>query len=358
MLALPDLLAFPEVQARLEQIFPATFSDRSILVGQMSARAVYVGLYGGFVEGNLRWFRPSTVIRFSEEQAADNTIEARVAWLASCHTAGHKAKGQQWYADNTREPVRDDYIRNRAIPIGIIIKREGVAPTSPAPIYAFSSGFAALFDPGLQDDRLEQQISDWRKKNLDPLVLKRMALASSGIFERDGEMEVRLPNTSQVFRLPTGEASVITKAVCEDLAWRIAERPIVVHLSMSDVKKRPELERNASLVGLTIDTKAELPDVIIADLPKEGGIVLNFIEVVHSDGPITELRRRALLEIARQADVPPENVRLITAFEDRNVGIFKKRVSELAFGSSVWFRTEPDVLMHLENLPDRRSIEE
>lgn len=355
MLALPNLLPLSAVQTRLEQIFPESFSDRSILVGQMSARAVYVGLYGGFIEDSSRWFRPSTVIRFSEEQAAENTLEARLLWLATCHTAGHKSKGHQWYADNTREPVRDDYIRNRAIPIGIIVKREGVAPTSPAPIYAFSKGFAALFDPSLDGEALEIAVAAWRDKNLDPLVLKRMALSSSGILERDGEMEVRLPNTGQVFRLPTGEASVITKAVCEVLAWRIAEKPIVVHLSMSDVKKRPELEKNAAIVGLTIDPKAELPDVIIADLPRDGGIVLTFIEVVHSDGPITELRRKALLEIALKAEVPASNVRMITAFDDRSVGIFKKRVSELAFDSSVWFRTEPDVLMRLENLPDRRS---
>jgi hypothetical protein len=356
MLVLPKILPLSQIQKRLDAIFPPSFPDRSILVGQMSARAIFVGRYGGFIEGSGRWFRPSTIIRFTQEQCFEDTYESRIAWFSTCHAPSHKAVGTQWYADNTREPVRDDYIRNRAIPIGIIVKREGIATTSPAPIYALSKSFSALFDPDLDGEPLTQAIDAWRAKNLDPLVLKRMALSASGVFERDGDMEVRLPNTGQVFRLPIGEASVITKAVCEVLAWRVAVRPLVVHLSMSDVKKRPELAKNAEMVGLIIDPKADLPDIIIADVPSEGGIRLTFVEVVHSDGPITELRRSALLEIARRAGVPSTHVTLITAFDDRNVGIFKKRVSELANGSSVWFRTEPHILMRIESLPDQRKI--
>lgn len=214
-----------------------------------------------------------------------------------------------------------------------------------------------LFDPDLQGAALEIAIDSWRESNLDPHVLKRMALAASGVFEREGDMEVRLPNTGQVFRLPIGEASVITKAVCEVLAWRVAERPVVIHLSMSDVKKRPELAKNAEMLGLSIDPQAALPDVIIADLPKLGKLRLTFIEVVHTDGPITELRRAALLDIARKAGVPSQHVNMITAFEDRSVGIFKKRFSELANQSSVWFRTEPDMLMRMENLPARKVVD-
>lgn len=354
MLALPKLLPLNAVQERLEKIFPPTFPDRAILVGQMSARAIFVGLYGGFVEGNNRWFRPSTIIRFTMEQCAEDSNEARAHWLSTCHAPGHKPKGTQWYADNTREPVRDDLIRNRAIPIGIIKKREGVPTTSPAPIYGLAKDFADLFHPALDDDVLDKAVASWRENNLDPLVLKRMALSTSGVLEREGDMEVRLPTSGQVFRLPTGEASVITKAVCEDLAWRIADCPIVIHLSMSDVKKRPELERNAAIVGLDLDAKDALPDVVIADMPKgKGHIELTFIEVVHSDGPITELRKAVLLDIAKKAGVSEEHVSLITAFDDRNVSIFKKRASELALGSSVWFRTEPHLCMHIENLPER-----
>ncbi|MGE1115905.1 hypothetical protein ACQJ0K_29875, partial [Priestia megaterium] len=77
--------------------------------------------------------------------------------MSTCHTPGYKAV-DQWYADNTREPLRDDLIRNRAIPIGLIVKREGVATTSPAPIYCLAKSFAALFDPSLDDASLSELI--------------------------------------------------------------------------------------------------------------------------------------------------------------------------------------------------------
>ena len=69
-MALPPLLPLADVQARLTTIFPGHFPDRTILVGDMAARMVFVALYGGFIDGVGRYFRPSTVIRFSPEQAA------------------------------------------------------------------------------------------------------------------------------------------------------------------------------------------------------------------------------------------------------------------------------------------------
>lgn len=353
-MSLPALLPLAGVRPRLEQIFPESFPDRTILIGEMSARVIFVALYGGFIAGTERWFRPSTVIRFSLDQAAKTTDAERNAWLTACHAPGYKVSGTQWYADNTREPVRDDYIRNRAIPMGIIKKREGVATTSPAPIYSLATGFAALFDPALSGDALNEAIEAWRERNLDPLVLKRMKLASSGIFEREGDIEVKLPNSGHTFRLSAGEAALITKDAVEKLSERLAERPVVVHLSMSDVKMRPELARNAADLGLEIDPQAELPDVIFVDIPEDGPLVTYFVEVVHSDGPITELRKKALLDIAAKAGIPETHVRLITAFNDRNVPIFKKRVSELALGSSVWFRTEPHLLLRIDQLPERQ----
>ncbi|MBC7860023.1 MAG: hypothetical protein H7Z39_14900 [Burkholderiaceae bacterium] len=73
--------------------------------------------------------------------------------------------------------------------------------------------------------------------------------------------------------------------------------------------------------------------------------------MVHSDGPITELRKRALLKIAADAGIPAARVLLVTAFEDRSSSAFKKRISELAIGSQVWFRSESDVLLAFDHFP-------
>lgn len=317
----------------------------------MASKVFFVALYGGFIEKSGRFFRPSTVIRFSVDQSEKTSDAERLEWLSVCQSAGYKP-ANQWYADNTREPVRDDLIRNRAIPIGVIKKKEGVPPTSPAPIYYLSEPFANLFDPELTGEKLAIAVAEWQERHLDPMTLKRMKLLAQGVKAKVGQVSVLLPTTGKSLRLAAGEASAITKDVCEVLSQRMMEAPVVVHVSISDQKIFPELAGECDAVGLKIDTSAELPDVIVCDVGREDGLVVAFIEVVHSDGPITELRKQALLAIASAAGIREEHVRLVTAFEDRNSPAFKKRVSELARGSMVWFRSEPDLLVKLEYLPE------
>jgi hypothetical protein len=349
VLALPALPSLDLVRARLDVVFPPHFPDRTPLISEMCASLVFVCKYGNFIEGTGNWFRPSTVIRFSEEQAAKTLDEDRARWAASCQNPGFEPLGKQWYADNSREPLRDDLIRNRAMPIGIIVKREGVPPTSPAPIYAISKAFAALFDPSLTGSALGNAIDHWQEHHLDQGTLKRMRLLAQGVTAKQGQVTVTLPNSGITLRLAPGEASHITKDVCEKLAVDSLRDPLVVHVSMSDRKSFPELKGATDAVGLKFDAKAELPDVVMVNLyqPQGKGMTVVFVEVVHSDGPITELRKKALLRIAKDAGIPEKDVVLVTAFEDRNSPAYKKRTSELAFGSWVWFRSEPHLFMHI-----------
>ena len=346
---LPALLPLEQVQERLQVIFPTSFPDRGLLVGEMAAKVFFVALYGNFVDGAGHYFRPSTVIRFSHEQKTKTTDEQRQAWLMACHAPGYKP-ANQWYADNTREPVRDDLIRNRLMPIGIVLKRPGLPPTSPAPIYAIAQPFAALFDPALEGEALEAAVTAWQDKHLDTMTLKRMRLLAKGVHAKAGQVEVTLPTTGKMLRLAPGDASTITRDVCEVLAKKLCVAPVVVHVSLSDMKLFKELEGEAEAIGLKLDTSAELPDVVFADVGHETGMTLTFVEVVHSDGPITELRKKSLLDIAKAAGIEPQHVTMVTAFEDRNASAFKKRVSELARGSSVWFRSEPDMLVDFRPL--------
>lgn len=345
MPTLPPFASLLFVRERLSLIFPESFPDRSILIGEMAARMVFVALYGAFVDGLGRYFRPSTVIRFGFPQTEKITDEERHTWIASCHTPGQKALGQ-WYADNTREPLRDDLIRNRAIPLGMILKREGVATTSPAPIYCLAESFAKLFDPTIDEESLVELIALWQERNLDPMVLQRMRLLRrTGV--KEGQVMVTLPTTGTTLRLPPGEASVITRDVCEALLEQIMVAPVVVHVSTSEIKTFRELSGEAEDIGLHLNASAELPDIVVADTGHADGLRLVFIEVVHSDGPITELRKECLLKIAADSGIPRKHVRMITAFEDRNSYPFKKRISELARGSDVWFRSEPGLLIRL-----------
>lgn len=337
-----------DVQARLNALFPSEFSDRSILVGAMSARVVFVALYGGFIAGTGRYFRPSTVTDFSDEQAALTEQEQRVAWFSACHTPWHRPLGSRWYKVGSRESIRDDLMRNRMIPLGILDKLEGVPANSPKPVYFVARSFAALFAPSLNGPALDKEIANWRRRNLNPLVLKRMALLATGVASKQGEVDVTLPGTGKTLRLSAGQAAVITKDVCEVFAAAALKQPVVVHISFSD-RKFPELSSAADALGLKLDPSAELPDVVIADVGHEK-LRLVFVEVVHSDGAITALRARSLLRIAKDAGIAARNVLLVSAFEDRASPAFRRRFSELAVPSRVWFRSEPHVLLTLDEL--------
>jgi hypothetical protein len=315
----------------------------------MAKRLIYVGLYGGFIEGEDRYFRPTTVTRFNNLQAKKIANADRLSWLSKCHKQGYKAE-QQWYADNTRESLRDDLIRNRAMPLGVVSKREGMAPNSPAPTYCLTRSFTALFSPKLSGQALENAITQWQQQNLSQMVLKRMRLRQM-TGKTEGQVTVTLPTHEKKLRLPAGEASIITRDVCQDLLHRILKVPVVVHISTSNKKKFPELAELAKVFGFDLYSSSVLPDIVVADTGYDD-LRLAFVEVVHSDGAITELRKEALLKIADEVGVPREHVQLITAFEDRDAPSFKKRISELAVGSDVWFRSEPDHLMSIKVLGD------
>jgi len=67
--------------------------------------------------------------------------------------------------------------------------------------------------------------------------------------------------------------------------------------------------------------------------------------VVATDGPITQPRMAALLDIAIQACFNPKQVAFVTAFSDRRAGAYRKLASEVAWGSFAWFVSEPDKIV-------------
>src|SRR5688572_22459898 len=161
---LPSLPLVKEIRSRLESLFPAAFPNRSILVGEMAARAIFVFLYGGFVKGANRYLRPSHIYLFTERQSGKVTVEHRTKWIRSGSKSGFRPSGKRWYADASREPIRDDLIRNRLVELGIAEKRPGVSTTSSLPIYYLNPDFAALFDPALTGKGLQDAQEKWRRK--------------------------------------------------------------------------------------------------------------------------------------------------------------------------------------------------
>lgn len=345
---LPALMPVANLQKRLQSIFPAEFPDRAMLTGVLAARVVYVFLYGGFVQGAERYLRPSHIYLFTAEQAGKTSAAERENWGAQSPRSGFRPPGIRWYADNSRESIRDDLMRNKLFRYGIAHKLSGVPVTSSKPVWSLDEAFAALFDQVLHGRELADAIAAWRDSSLDNETLQRMALRAAGIERQTGDVFVELPDGTRT-RMSAGPSSLITKGLIEGFAAKHLAQPAVLWISASDKKAVPHFVELAARVGLHFDLNAALPDVILADLRKP--IRYFLCEVVATDGPMTEGRRADLVALIRStSSIAESSLVFLTAYEDRGSPALKKNFSQFSIGSYIWFRTEPDLLVHLSKL--------
>jgi len=120
--ALPSPITVQEVQERLRQIFPAGTPNRGYCTREIAAKTVFVMLYVGAVERTGVFLRPNQVTRMTDTQAAMWSDPERRAWTqASLSKARRTADG--WYATDTREPIRDETLRDGLVPVGAVLVR-------------------------------------------------------------------------------------------------------------------------------------------------------------------------------------------------------------------------------------------
>ncbi len=335
------------IAERLPEIFPDGIEHRGYVVREIAAKTVYVMLYAGAIQGTDRWIRPSHVYFMTVEQARKRSIKERESWFSESLNPGSRPPGKRWYADNSREPIRDETIRLGLIPLGAVVERPGIATTSSKPKYALARDFANLFDESLEGDVLLDHIRAWREKNLAKGALARIALVKKGAVLGKHDVPVRFPN-GETRNLSPGRSSVISKSVIEEFAPRFLGNPAVLWLSESSNKVVARDDELASNLGLKIDVSRNLPDIILVDIGTyEDDVLLLFVEVVATDGPINTMRKEALHELAVDAGFSENHLAYLTAFEDRSAPPYKRLVNDLAWGSFVWFASEPDNIIVL-----------
>ena len=343
---LPQLLPVPEIHERLQTIFPEGTANRNYVTREMAAKTIFVMLYVGAVDGEECWLRPDQVTRMSDAQAALADDQDRADWLEASMRPVADHIDSRWYAANTREPIRDETLREGLVRVGAVIEREGLATTSPLPRYALASDFVALFDPFLTGLELGTSIEGWQAAKLSRGALARVAIMRRGAVARAGRILVTFPN-GETRNMEPGPSSVISKAVVEEFASRFLIQPGVIWLSESRNHVVARDDDLAQEIGLTIEPDRNLPDLILVDLgPVEPLLV--FVEVVATAGPVSEARQEALMVIATEAGFGEGQVAFLTAYADRDEAAFKASVSELAWRSFAWFMSEPDhiVLLH------------
>jgi hypothetical protein len=342
MVDLPPYVTREVIAERLPLIFPEGTEHRKYCIRELAASTVFAALYIGAIEGANRYFGPVHVYRMTSEQAAKADDDARRAYDFAI-TGKKPISGSRWYADNTREPIRDETLRDGLVHIGAVLRREDLPTTSGAPKYALGKDFAGLFHPALDREKLERGIADFQSKHLSKSAQARLAIIRTGATTRDTAVLVNFPN-GETRQLAPGPSSMISKAVVEEFSTRFLDEPAVLWLSESGNKVVVRDERVAKAIGLKIEAERNLPDLILADLRPEDPLIV-FVEVVATDGAVTARRRNAFYELTDRAGFNRKQIIAVTAYEDRQSSGFKKTVTELAWGTLAWFVSEPDHLI-------------
>ncbi len=334
------------VAERLPLIFPPGIPNRTYCIRGLSASTVFAALYIGAVEGSGRYLGPVHVYRMTEEQSLKADQADREAYALAIKRKKGQIPGTRWYADNTREPIRDETLRDGLVSVGAVL-REGVATTAGVPRYSLKIDFTALFDPSLEGAALDTAIAAFQTKHLSKGALARVSIMLSGAAGAKNGVMVTFPN-GDTRQLAPGPSSIITKAVVEDFTTRFLEAPAVLWLSESGNKVVAQDDKLAARIGLKIKVDKNLPDLILADLGPDEPLLV-FVEVVATDGAITDRRQQAIYELTDAAGFPRAHVAFITAYQDRQSAGFKKTVAALAWGSFAWFVSEPANIVHMRD---------
>jgi hypothetical protein len=343
MIQLPPYVTRELVHERLPLIFPEGTPNRNYCIREMAASTIFTMLYIGAIEGNESHLAPVHVYRMTSEQSALVKDEERIAYRKDALKKGFQPIGSRWYADNTREPIRDETLREGLLQVGAVQSLMNLPTTSSKPRYALQKDFATLFDPELNSVSLEKNIKLWQEHNLSAGARTRISLAGRSAKVGSGRILVTFPN-GEARNLSAGPSSEISKSVVEIFAPAFLQDPAVLWLSTSDAKVTYVDDVIASSIGLKIEADKNLPDIILVDLGKKDPLLV-FIEVVATDGAVTERRQTAIYKLTDAAGFKREQVAFLTAYNDRQAAGFKKTISDLAWNSFAWFVSEPDKIV-------------
>ncbi len=339
-MTLPPYITRDEVHKRLQEIFPQGTPNRIYCSREMAASTVFAALYIGAVEGSGHRLAPIHVYRMTEERATRDGDSDRMAFYRK---QAIPIGERRWYEDNTREPIRDETLRDGLVAIGAVLVDGKVPTTSGKGRYELKKEFAALFDPALTGVMLAHAIASWQKTHLSAGALARVSIMAAGAAGISAGVLVTLPNMTTRTLAP-GPSAPISKAVIEEFAPRFLATPAVLWLSESGNKVVAQDDKLASKIGLKIDASKDLPDVILADIGPVDPLIV-FVEVVATDGAVTARRQAALLALTDAAGFARKQICFVSAYADRENAGFKKTIGAIAWGTFAWFMSEPRCLI-------------
>jgi hypothetical protein len=281
----------------------------------------------------------------TDAQAKRNGMRQRIEWwnaMRRSRPRGEVIPGR-WYADNSREQIRDETFRVWK-QYGALIE-DHLPTTSSKPRYQLAGDFADLFNPGLGSAALRRLIREWQSSHLSGGARARIELLRRQTVGEQGSA-VKFPDGT-TRTLSVGPSTVLLRAVVEEFAPRFLVKPVV--LTLTESRRRFAYEDIEQLRHLELEPSPRLtPDAILADLgTKSGALRLVFLECVATAGVMSDERVRSIKEWLSDAGFSECELVFGTVFADRGRGEYRKYASELAWGTLVWFASEPGALVLL-----------
>jgi hypothetical protein len=111
MANLPPYITREVVAERLPLIFPEGTPNRNYCIRELAASTVFTALYIGAIDGAGVFLGPVHVYRMTDKQSVKPDEKDRRGYATAILNKRTRIPGKRWYADNTREPIRDGAMR-------------------------------------------------------------------------------------------------------------------------------------------------------------------------------------------------------------------------------------------------------
>lgn len=241
-----------------------------------------------------------------------------------------KAYGAR-YAPNTREQIRDDAVKF-FLEEGLLLRNPddpNRATNSGRTVYQIEpSALALLRKIGTHNwpPALKEYLAS--REDLKNEIARTRHLA---------RVPITLPDGSRVALSPGGQNPLI-KAIIEHFCPIFAPGGVVIYIGDTENKFVHLEAENLASLGVTLDSAAKIPDVIVHYTAKNW---LLLIEAVTSAGPVDGKRRKELKKLFAGCKA---GLIFVTAFETRRT--MRSFLSHIAWESEVWIAEDSDHMIH------------
>lgn len=235
------------------------------------------------------------------------------------------------YAPNTRETFRRQTL-HQFIQAGICLYNPD-KPDRPV-----NSPYACYQIAPEVLDLLSTYGSEKWDRTLKAWLNCRMTLVSQYAKAREMKLIPLVLDDGTEIRLSPGEHSQLIHDIIIEFGPRFAPGCEVIYLGDTGAKADYIRERRLTELGISVNEKGKLPDVVLYDNRKKW---LYLIESVTSHGPVDGKRYEELSELFDNADA---GLIFVTAFPTRQ--LMAKYLSNISWETEVWTADSPSHLIH------------